>query len=138
MAYVSQEKKAEIAPVIKALLKKYNLKGSLSVNNHSTLVLTVKSGAIDFIKNHNAKASQHPRYYEEQVYQPVKDSIDVNTYWINDNYTGKAKEFLNAAKKALEGPGFFNNDDSQSDYFHRSHYIDISVGKWNKPYVLTK
>ena len=137
MAYVSREKKAEIAPVIKALLKKYNLKGSLSVNHHSTLVLTIKSGAVDFIENYNAKTSQHPHYYQEQVYQPVKDSIDVNTYWIDTNYTGKAKEFLQAAKKALEGKDFFNNDDAMTDYFHRSHYIDINVGKWNKPYVLT-
>ena len=30
---------------------------------------------------------------------------------------------------------FFNNDDIMTDYFHRSHYIDINIGSWNKPYI---
>ena len=51
MAYMSQEKKAKIAPVVKAVLKKYKVKGSLAVRNHSTLVLNIKSGSIDFIEN---------------------------------------------------------------------------------------
>ena len=37
MAYVSQEMKKELAPAIKAVLKKYRMKGSIAVNNHSTL-----------------------------------------------------------------------------------------------------
>jgi len=36
MAWMNQERKAALAPAIKAALKKYGLKGSLSVNNHST------------------------------------------------------------------------------------------------------
>jgi hypothetical protein len=36
----------------------------------------------------------------------------------------------------MEGPNFFNNDDAMTDYFSRSHYTDINVGKWNKPYFL--
>ena len=48
MAYVSQEMKSELAPVIKTILKKYGMKGSLAVRNHSTLVLNLKSGKIDF------------------------------------------------------------------------------------------
>ena len=38
----------------------------------------------------------------------------------------------------VEGPDFFNEDDAQTDYFHRSHYIDINIGTWNKPYALEK
>ncbi len=136
MAYVSQEKKAEIAPVIKALLKKYNLKGSLSVNHHSTLVLTIKSGAIDFIKNYNDATVDDAQHNSLGGYV-AKDYIQVNTYWINDNYTGEAREFLKEAKTALEGTGFFNHDDAMTDYFHRSHYIDINVGSWNKAYIVT-
>ena len=36
----------------------------------------------------------------------------------------------------MKGPNYFNNDDAMTDYFHRSHYTDINVGKWNKPYFL--
>jgi hypothetical protein len=37
----------------------------------------------------------------------------------------------------MEFPDFFNHDDSQSDYFSRSNYVDINIGKWDKPYQLT-
>ena len=52
MAYVSQEDKARLAPGINRVLKKYNMKGSISVRHHSTLVVTVRSGAIDFTGNY--------------------------------------------------------------------------------------
>ena len=53
MAYMSQEKKSKIAPTVKKILAKYGVKGSLAVSNHMTLVLNIKSGSIDFIKNYN-------------------------------------------------------------------------------------
>ena len=35
MAYISQQEKKEIAPVVKGILKEYGLKGTLSIDNHS-------------------------------------------------------------------------------------------------------
>jgi hypothetical protein len=116
MAYVSQEKKAQLAPAIRVVLNKYNIKATIAVRNHSTLVVTVTSGNIDF------------DMAEEQYNQ-------VNTYWIDTHYKGTARKFLNELKAAMEGPGFINEDDAMTDYFHRSHYVDINIGKWNKPYV---
>ena len=51
MAYVSQELKAKLAPAIKSICKKYGVKASIAVSNHSTLVLNIKQGRIDFIEN---------------------------------------------------------------------------------------
>jgi len=119
MAYVSQQDKKDLAPAIKAVLKKYNMKGSISVRHHSTLVVTVKSGAIDFSD-----------YMRGDAY------IDVNTYWIDQHYSGTARDFLNELLDAMKGPKYFNNDDAMTDYFSRSHYTDISIGSaWNKPYT---
>jgi hypothetical protein len=28
----------------------------------------------------------------------------------------------------------FDKSDSMTDYFHVGHYVDINVGKWNKPF----
>ena len=114
MAYVSQEKKAQLAPAIKAVLKKYNMKASISVRHHSSLVVTIKSGNIDF---------------------DMDDNTHVNEYWIHEHYTGVARDFLTELLAAMKGPDYFCEDDSQTDYFHRSHYTDINVGKWDKPYV---
>ena len=48
MAYVSQQDKAKLAPQIKKVLNKYGMKGSISIRHHSSLVVTLQSGAIDF------------------------------------------------------------------------------------------
>ena len=118
MAYVSQKDKAELAPGIKAVLKKYDMKGSIAVRHHMTLVVTLRSGRIDFSE------------YMRDVYQ------DVNVYHIDTHYSGIARDFLNELLDACKGERYFNEDDSMSDYFHRSHYIDINIGGgWNKPYT---
>ena len=119
MAYVSQADKKSLAPAIKAVLNKYGMKGSIRVRNHSTLVVTVKSGAIDFSE-----------YMRGEAY------IDVNPYWIDQHYSGIARNFLNELLDAMKGPNYFNDDDAMTDYFSRSHYTDISIGTaWNKPYT---
>ena len=139
MAYVSQATKAKLAPTIKAILKKYGVKGTLSVRNGMSLVLTLKSGKIDFIENYISTDAAKPYGQPMPAAQvaSIRENryLDVNTYWIDSHYSGFAKRFLRLIKAAMEGPDFFNEDDAQTDYFHRSHYIDINVGKWNKPYI---
>lgn len=122
MAYVSQTMKAELAPVIKAILKKYGIKGSLAVRHHSTLVLNIKSGKIDF----------------EKLSTSDNFNYQVNPYHTDSHYTGKAKKFFAEVIAAMKGPEFFDNSDAMTDYFHVSHYIDINLGQWNKPYIVTK
>ena len=140
MAYVSQEMKAKLAPAIKAICKKYGVKASLSVRNHSTLALTVQQGSIDFIENYIATdAAKHygNKMSEDQIAYIRKDNaLDVNTYWCHEHFSGQARAFLLEMVDALKGPDFFDESDAQTDYFHRSHYIDINIGRWNKPYVL--
>jgi hypothetical protein len=140
MAYVSQDMKAKLSPAIKAILKKYGLKGSLSVHHHSTLVLTIKGGTIDFVENYIAtdanKSYAKTMSEDEKAYLRKNRSIQVNTYWYHEHFSGKAKEFLEEMIPAMEGPDFFDHSDAQTDYFHRSHYYDINIGRWNKPYQL--
>ena len=118
MAYVSQEDKAKLAPEIKKVLSKYGMKGSISIRHHSTLVVTLQSGSIEFDHSHGDGYTQ------------------VNVYHIDSHYEGKAKAFLTELLAAMKGPDYFNNDDAMTDYFHRSHYTDINIGKWNKPYFM--
>lgn len=118
MAYVNAEKKAKLAPAIKAVLKKYGMKGTISVRNHMVLVVKVREGVIDFA----------PFRRDENDY-------NVNPYWIEDNYHGEARDFLLELKAAMEGPEFFCDDDAMTDYFHRAHYIDICIGDYKKPYI---
>lgn len=115
MAYVSQELKAKLAPTIKAICKKYNIKASLAVRNHITLVLNIKQGSIDF----------------------GGDRIQVNPYWYNDHYEGRALQFLQEIIPAMNA-GNWDKSDIQTDHFNVGWYVDVNIGQWNRPYILVK
>jgi hypothetical protein len=142
MAYVSQELKSKLSPTIKAICKKYKVKASIAVRHHSTLVLNVKSGKIDFIENYIKtdadKVVANKMSADTIAHIRKNQSLDVNTYWAHEHYSGKAKQFLTEMISAMKGPDFFDHTDAQTDYFHCSHYIDINIGKWDKPYIVEK
>ena len=116
MAYMNQERKAERMPAIKAALNKYGMKGSVSVRNHMTLMVTLTEGAIDF----------------------GCDYHQVNPYWIEEHYEGDAQAFLLELKDAMLGDDYYDRSDIQSDYFDTSHYIEIQAGRGDKPYKCSK
>ena len=136
MAYVSQETKKELSVYIKKVLKKYGMKGTIAVRHHSTLVVNIKSGKLDIIGNwfNHATKFSDTNQYGDKITKP--DYMDVNVYWINENYTGEVKSFLSELLDAMKGDKWFDKSDIQSDYFHTAWYNDINVGNWNKPYSL--
>ena len=137
MAYMNQQRKAEIAPVLKAICKKYGVKASVAVRNHSVLVLNVKSGPIDFIGNLNKVCSVAPGADRYGAYRPAVGSIGVNPYHYQNHFDGEALAFLSEILPAMN-TGNHDNSDIQSDYFDVGWYVDVNIGAWNKPYLLTK
>jgi hypothetical protein len=138
MAYMSQEHKAKLAPTIKAICKRYGIKATLAVRNHSTLMLTIKQGEIDFIGNSN-QVCGNDHYQVARGFKPNTSGYEsVNPYHYRSHFSGRALEFLQEVIPAMYGPDYFDHSDSQSDYFHCSHYIDVSIGRWNSPYALVK
>jgi hypothetical protein len=136
MAYMSQEKKAMIAPVVKAILKKYKVKGTLAVRNHSTLVLNIKSGSIDFIDNYNNTVSNTSRYLASpENFRKAEGSIQVNPYWYHEHFKGTALNFLQEIITAMNN-GNHDNSDIQSDYFDVGWYVDVNIGQWDKSYMV--
>lgn len=135
MAYVSPEDKAKLAPGIKQVCEKYGVKATIAVRHHSTLVVTIKSGRLDFIGNFNRVAGALPRA-QHNPFQPARDHLGVNHFWCHEHFDGRCKEFMAELIKAMKGPDFFDDTDTMTDYFHCKHYLSISVGKYDKPYVL--
>ena len=137
MAFVSQEDKKKLAVGIKEVCKKYGYKVSLGVNHHSTLVAKVK-GAEDILTEY-CEVQMHPqkvlerenRHYTFDPVEVIEESKKwghrVNEYWIAENYGEKGTAFLTELKGAMEGEDFFCEDDSMTDYFHRSHYTDVRL-----------
>ena len=139
MAYFNQQRKQERAPAIKAILKKFGVKGSLAVRNHSTFVLNIKSGSIDFIENFIQTDINKPyakNMSQDQIeYMRKNQSLDVNPYWYQKHFDGVAKAFLFEIFNAMNA-GNHDNSDIQTDYFDVGWYVDVNIGSWNKPYIL--
>ena len=57
--------------------------------------------------------------------------------WAREVGDERIADFYGELIAAMKGSDWFCEDDIQSDYFFRAHYIDINVGKWNKPYAYT-
>lgn len=134
MAYMNQERKAQISAMLKPVLKKYGVKGTLRVDNHSTITLNIKAGSVDFIQNY---LDSFPVSAEQSKHITEKQYLDVNPYWYRDHFSGKAKSFLKEAMSALQGAGWYDRSDIQTDYFDIAYYVGISIGQWNKPYQVT-
>tara|TARA_B100001094_G_C18179412_1_gene799939 strand:- start:1367 stop:1792 length:426 start_codon:yes stop_codon:yes gene_type:complete len=137
MAYMNQEDKKKLTPQIKKVLKKYGVKGTIAVKHHSTLVVNIKSSNLDFIGNINANRPEH----KKELYGEIEDYVQVNTYHIENNYTGECKKFLTELSLAMNGCEEIQNHDNSdmmTDYFDIGWYTDINIGKWDKPYELIR
>jgi hypothetical protein len=134
---MSQERKAALAPAIKAICKKYGVKATIAVRHHSTLVLNIKGGKIDFIGNSNEVCARDP-YNRHRGWTPNDQQYDrVNPYHYRNHYDGAALQFLSEVIPAMM-VGNHDNSDIQTDYFDVGWYIDVNIGDWNKPYILEK
>ena len=121
MAYISQEEKKELAPGIKAVLKKYGVKGTIAVRGYSSLVVNIKSGVLDLMGDCGL---------------PDEDSFQVNPYYAEERAKDpKIGSFYGELLAAMKGTKWYNNSDVQIDYFDIAYYVDINVGKWDTGYV---
>ena len=135
MAYISQEKKKELAVGIKKVLKKYGMKGTLGVNHHSSLVVNLWEGALDLLgdaQKHNDKVAQQ----RGQESYPIGDYLQVNTYRADEwAFSETIANFYKELIAAMKGTEWYNKSDIMTDYFDIAYYLDVNVGKWDKGYV---
>lgn len=125
MAYISKEEKNAKAVQLRALAKQYGLKATVARKHCSTIELNIQGGKIDFCGA-----------LKEVDYNYSTGYIQVNPYWINDQFNdGVAKEFLNKALEILN-EGNYDNSDIMSDYHDKGFYVQINIGQWNKAYAL--
>jgi hypothetical protein len=135
MAYMNQEKKAKIQGKLKPILAKFGLKGSLSVRNHSSICLLIKSGPIDFIGNSNETCSRD-QYQVAQGFKVSKETYtDVNPYHYKSHFSGIAKEALDEILPAMYSADYYDESDAMTDYFNTAYYVHVTVGCWDRPYV---
>jgi len=140
MAYFSKDDKAKVAPLIKAVLGKYGLKGSISIRHDMSLVVTIKSGKLNFMEA-DRKIQERDCIRNGHVLEIYnRDHLSANQYHSAEGHR-KVKEntiaaFYDELYAAMKSADWFDKSDSQTDYFHTAYYMDVNIGKWNKPYVL--
>lgn len=126
MAYMNQEIKKQKEFNIKKILKSFNLKGTLSVRNHSTLVLTIKKGQLDFVGEY------------KEAYSSARDTpIMVSRYNYRNVHSKKIVEFLDEIFKELNY-GNWNNSRPEVDHFDIGWYVEVNVGTWKSPYQMVR
>jgi len=133
VAYMNQQKKQKIATALKPILAKYGMKGSLRVGNHN-IDLTLQRGAIDFVAD--MVQSNQSRVTKDDLRQSY--CFTVYPYGIDEHYTGESLAFLREVIPAMKAADWYDRSDAQVDYFDTAYYFTIDVGRWNKPYTLTK
>ena len=129
MAYITPERKLEIAPKVKQILNKYGVRGTLSVRNRSHLVLKISSGRLDLIGDCvRTCAANYPTVTQTFTH------INVNKYHLHSQHSGECLQMLTEVLAEMN-QGNWDRSDSQSDYFDVGWYVDVQIGAWNKPYV---
>jgi hypothetical protein len=140
MAYVSQEVITKARAALKTLNKEYGVKSTLSGKGGLCLNLTIAEGKIDFVNNYCENVTAKRRQYDTAqfiAWVTKEQNISVNQYYLDSSFSGIALEYLEKAK-AIMHVDHFDHSDIQSDYFNCAFYVNMQVGRWNKPYKLVK
>lgn len=127
MAYMNQEKKARIAAALKLAAPK-GWKYSLAVRHHSTIVLTISEAPVDLI---------------DAFYKPGSRETKPLEYGINPYHWREQlrnEELREPIRQIMDAMNLDNHDrsDHLTDYFDVGHYVDVSFGRWDKPFKVTE
>lgn len=127
MAWYTQEMKKALQPKVKELCKKYNIKFSISIQDHRKVCVTLKSGSLDIVGN----------FIENTNHHDVSGLTINSTAWIDREFSGTVNDFLSKLREVIN-EGNWNKSDIQTDYFNVGWYSSIVVGGRKENYFVTK
>ena len=127
MAYMNQERKAVIAKALKQVVPQ-GWKYSLAVRNHSTICMTISEAPFELIK-----AFKGGEYFNPET----ATHADVNQYHVREQIEDEVVADVLINILSALNTGNHDRSDSQIDYFDVGWYVDLDIGKWNKPFVCT-
>lgn len=128
MAYISATDVAAIRKELKLAFPKFTFavrkeSGGLAVN------VSIMRGTFSF--DEQFKTSYNGKRYAQ-----------VNNYWIDSHFADlderefikRVDEIMHNAPGRAGGKVYFDETDSQIDYFHTAFYTHLSIGQWDKEY----
>lgn len=101
-------------------------KYSLAVRHHITIVMTVASAPFDLIGAFKACDSLDPK---------TAKHVQVNPYHFRSHIEDEC--VADVFERIFGALNIDNHDrsDLMTDYFDVGHYVELSLGRWNKPFV---
>jgi hypothetical protein len=133
MAYMSQETKKKLAANVRRVMPR-DWKYSLAVRHHSTIVLTITSAPVDLLGIRTKRVAEEWEKRGDK-YQP-ETYAQLNVYHLDSEFSGDLLKIFERIKTALN-EGNHDRSDSQTDYFDVGWYVDINIGRWDKPFQVT-
>lgn len=131
MAHMNQQKKAKIAAELKKVMPK-GWKYTLAVRNHMTIVLTISEAPVDLIAEINRVQEQQPGWRGDYR---VSGYTRLNPYYLERQFDQSLETFKQIL--AAMNTGNWDRSDIMSDYFDVGHYVDVNLGRHDKPFVNT-
>ena len=133
MAYISTEEVAAIRKQLKAEMPEY--KFSVKKCHHSSVTVAFMKGpAWETFKSRD-------RYTGEMHDDAMDDHEQLNHVWAENFYGEKNAAIIKKVEKIIKtapvkagGREWYDDSDSQSDYFDTAFYMSIHIGAWDKPY----
>jgi hypothetical protein len=128
MAYMNQEKKSKIAAALKQVVPA-GWKYSLAVRHHSSIVMTISAAPVDLIGAHK----------KSEYFDPATETYTtVNNYHFRSHLADQSVADTFEKIFAALNIDNFDESDIMTDYFHVGHYVDLNIGSWNKPFMVTE
>lgn len=121
MAYMDQAKKAQLAAALKTVVPA-GWKYSLAVRNHSTIVMTITEAPFDLI------AALKPQNQK-------RSDAHLNHHYIREQFQDECVADVFEKIVAALNTGNHDRSDSMTDYFDVGWYIDLRIGRWDKPFI---
>ena len=133
MAYITTQEVAAIRKELKAQLPQY--KFSVTKHHHSSVTVAFMKGPAF------SEYTYFDRYAGEQKESVLEGHEQLNHYHAERFYgeenaaiINKVEEIIKTAPVKAGGREWYDDSDSQTDYFDTAFYMNIHVGKWDKEY----
>lgn len=128
MSYISKEQVAAIRAELKKEFPK--LKFSVRNDGYNAVRVSIQAGDVDFspILKDRGHVDLNPHVpYEEEEARCWRDESKVFCQFA---------PMFNKIVRIMKGQGWYDNSDAMTDYFDTAYYLSLSIGQWDKPYVL--
>ena len=125
MAYMDQEIKAVIKANLDKILKPLGIKYSLRVRHYSSIICTIQSSPIDFIRDRIGIVQE-------------TDYLHCNIYCIEEHYKNPSKDILLKIREALRSADYYSDYYYQIDYDDTAYYYYLHFGECDKPFIVTQ